>query len=507
MIASANIAFDSEKLSSPIGKLVADMYTKDPKVFNRGKISVWAAALIYAVAKENCIHFSDTDNPITLDRIADFFEDNKRTIGNKASKIYNEMGMSQFAPKYRIWMDNDTYTEVEEEDFITLIAVIELSWPKEKINELWEQFTDEFFVDELGYYEILADEIDDNKMTLTFEVADFFADEFIGRLDFIGEVIEVYEDTSNKNDFLPMEHYETFMRYHTSMNLDDKEFDSIEELNNYMQQFQNIPIDELPNHIPQNPVEQAEIQALDAYKLPKEESLIAIEKIITDYPNTVEAYVCKAGWEIDPENQLDILYEALEAGERKLDLDELNTEKMWWKFHHTRPYMRALNVLAIQLFRMDYIKESIEVIEDLLHKNPDDNQGIRYFAIQVFVEKGKWVKLKNLFQLFADEESIEFDLARMAYNYYKGKTKSRAKHNLEKLLIESPTLQAMCRHIDVPDSQEDEFVMAILEQLMSKDKKFTKWFSITLFEAYEKVFGFDHGQEAKVIPIDFINPN
>lgn len=506
-MASAIQAFDSPELTSPIVKLIADIHSNDEKVFTRGKPSIWAAALIYAVAKENNIHYSDSDNSISLERISDFFDENKRTIGNKASKIFNDMGMSQFYTKYSIWMENDAYSGVEEEEFIDLVVIIDLSRPIEKVSELWEEFRDEFQVDELGYYEIFEDKIERNKMTLILKVTDFFADELIKRLSFFGEVIDVYEDTTNKNDFLPNSHYDSFFRIHTSMNMDDKEFNDIEEINNYIQKFQNIPVNELAEHIPQNPVEQAEIQALDAYKLPRAESLEAIEKIIKDFPYTVEAYICKAGWEMDPEDQLDILYEAKEAGENKLDIEELNRENMWWKFHHTRPYMRALNLLAVQLYRMDYTKESIEIIEDLLHKNTDDNQGIRYFAIQVYVENGKWVKLKDLFRKFSDEDGIEFELGNMVYQYYKGKTKTQAKRYLENILLQSPYLMGLCKQEAVPDSNEDKFVTVVLGNVMSKDKKFAKWFSVTLFDLYEKNFGNVSEQDAKVIPFDFGNMN
>ncbi|WP_431271783.1 hypothetical protein [Dankookia sp. P2] len=50
----------------------------------------------------------------------------------------------------------------------------------------------------------------------------------------------------------------------------------------------------------------------------------------------------------------------------------------WWGVFATRPYMRAIAALADWQREHGDVESAAELYQDLLAKNPHDNQGIRY---------------------------------------------------------------------------------------------------------------------------------
>ena len=55
--------------------------------FYRGKSEIWAASIVYIIARLNFLFDKDNDNYISVDELCDYFNVNKSTIGNKASQI------------------------------------------------------------------------------------------------------------------------------------------------------------------------------------------------------------------------------------------------------------------------------------------------------------------------------------------------------------------------------------------------------------------------------------
>ena len=66
----------------------------------RGKSEIWAASIVYVIARLNFLFDKDSDNYISVDELCDFFNVKKTTVGNKASqieKIHNiTLGDKQF---------------------------------------------------------------------------------------------------------------------------------------------------------------------------------------------------------------------------------------------------------------------------------------------------------------------------------------------------------------------------------------------------------------------------
>jgi len=53
----------------------------------RGKSKIWAAAIIYVIARLNFLFDKDSNNYISIDELCEYFNVKKSTIGNKSSQI------------------------------------------------------------------------------------------------------------------------------------------------------------------------------------------------------------------------------------------------------------------------------------------------------------------------------------------------------------------------------------------------------------------------------------
>jgi tetratricopeptide (TPR) repeat protein len=60
----------------------------------------------------------------------------------------------------------------------------------------------------------------------------------------------------------------------------------------------------------------------------------------------------------------------------------------WYLELHTRPYMRARYNLGLSLMRLGDLKGAVREFRELLKRNPNDNQGVRYFIGPLYHRSG-----------------------------------------------------------------------------------------------------------------------
>jgi hypothetical protein len=60
---------------------------------HRGRVEIWAAAIVYAIARLNFLFSPETPNCLTTDEICSKFGVKKSTVGNKASMILDTLGI------------------------------------------------------------------------------------------------------------------------------------------------------------------------------------------------------------------------------------------------------------------------------------------------------------------------------------------------------------------------------------------------------------------------------
>jgi hypothetical protein len=76
----------------------------------RGKKEIWAASIIYVIARLNFLFDKENENSITSDIICDFFKTKKSTIGNKATQIEKACNLSIGAEGYCSKDITDSFT-------------------------------------------------------------------------------------------------------------------------------------------------------------------------------------------------------------------------------------------------------------------------------------------------------------------------------------------------------------------------------------------------------------
>jgi hypothetical protein len=66
----------------------------------RGKSEIWAASIMYVIARLNFLFDKDSDNFMSVDELCDYFNVKKSTIGNKATQIEKMYNISIGDKKY-----------------------------------------------------------------------------------------------------------------------------------------------------------------------------------------------------------------------------------------------------------------------------------------------------------------------------------------------------------------------------------------------------------------------
>lgn len=111
---------------------------------------------------------------------------------------------------------------------------------------------------------------------------------------------------------------------------------------------------------------------------------------------------------------IDNMRRTVEAGERALGKEffEENAGD-FWGILETRSYMRARSFLAQCLAEAGRRDEAIEHYEALLELNPDDNQGVRYCLMGLYLEANRLDGAATLFDQYEDEGTAMFAWARV----------------------------------------------------------------------------------------------
>lgn len=111
----------------------------------------------------------------------------------------------------------------------------------------------------------------------------------------------------------------------------------------------------------------------------------------------------------------------VETGERALGKEFFDENAgHFWGMLETRPYMRARSFLAQCLAETGHRDEAIEHYESLLKLNPNDNQGLRYCLMGLYLEEGHLNRVAGLFDQFEDEGSAIFAWARVLERFMAG---------------------------------------------------------------------------------------
>ncbi|MEZ4712414.1 MAG: hypothetical protein R3A44_34815 [Caldilineaceae bacterium] len=127
-------------------------------------------------------------------------------------------------------------------------------------------------------------------------------------------------------------------------------------------------------------------------------------------PDCADAYVLLAEEEADTvEEALHYYEQGVAAGERALGPETFEEGTgHFWGLLETRPYMRAREGLAEVLWRLGRTKEAITHFQEMLVLNPNDNQGVRYMLLNLYLDTGRDAEARALQKGYEEDGMAEW---------------------------------------------------------------------------------------------------
>lgn len=110
-------------------KLIKKMGRKREVPFKRGKLEIWAAAIIYAIGSINFLFDKSFEPYITAQQISDYFGTKNTTVSNKARQIKEMFKLTMFDHEFATEQIN------EKNPFNDLVMVDGLIVPLSSIPE------------------------------------------------------------------------------------------------------------------------------------------------------------------------------------------------------------------------------------------------------------------------------------------------------------------------------------------------------------------------------------
>ncbi len=122
------------------------------------------------------------------------------------------------------------------------------------------------------------------------------------------------------------------------------------------------------------------------------------------------------------EERLDHIKQAVAAGERAIKVygheDEIGH---FWGLLETRPYMRALQHLALEHRKHGRLSEAAEILKHMLHLNPNDNLGVRYILLHLHLQMSKAKDAQKLMAKYGDDHSAYWFFGKTLLYVLRGK--------------------------------------------------------------------------------------
>ena len=148
------LAFCEEHLNEEMAdyalKLCETLGRKRKISINRGSKEIWAASIVYVIARLNFLFDSESEFFLTADTICNFFGTKKSTIGSKASHIENICNLGLGAEGFCSPEISDSLTMVEMPNGLVIpkSMLTELDFVVEAANDEEERELEEFMAEQ-----------------------------------------------------------------------------------------------------------------------------------------------------------------------------------------------------------------------------------------------------------------------------------------------------------------------------------------------------------------------
>lgn len=127
------------------------------------------------------------------------------------------------------------------------------------------------------------------------------------------------------------------------------------------------------------------------------------QKLDPDCTDAQRLMVSLLPMELD--NRIQLMREVVAKAEQSLGEKFIEENKgHFWGVLSTRPYMRARQELGELLTAADKLEEAIAVYERMLELNPNDNQGVRYSLVGLYLAIKRGQAASDLLSRYPGEE-------------------------------------------------------------------------------------------------------
>jgi tetratricopeptide (TPR) repeat protein len=220
--------------------------------------------------------------------------------------------------------------------------------------------------------------------------------------------------------------------------IEAQNFNSAEEADAFMQKLLKDGQGKVPHVAPTTPLEQAMeiIHEAEAEHSLKRRVALA-RKALEVSPDCAEAYNLLAESETDPRRRLKLFEQGVTAGERAIGTANFEEWKeMFWGVVETRPYMRALQGVAVLSWLLGDRARAIDIYRRMLALNPNDNQGVRYSLSNCLLEENTpqaREELSELFKQYPDDSLANWTYSRALLHFQEaGHATVKSDHALKK---------------------------------------------------------------------------
>jgi len=144
-------------------------------------------------------------------------------------------------------------------------------------------------------------------------------------------------------------------------------------------------------------------------------------KALSIDPEAIDAYVILALSTDALGERVALLREAVRVGRKQwAEAIKRPSQQYFWLDIETRPFMRAVHNLALASWERGERDEAATLADFLLKLNPNDNQGIRFLALDWHGTLGNWDAVERLLKRYRNDASTEYLYAAALNAFRKG---------------------------------------------------------------------------------------
>ncbi len=227
--------------------------------------------------------------------------------------------------------------------------------------------------------------------------------------------------------------------------LDEKNFSSIEEANEFIEGLMASSGGQIPDVAPRTDVERAQDIMYEAWGTSSRKKRADLAKYALEIsPDCADAYALLAAETAKSlSEKADLFEQGVRAGERALGKEFLEEAAGgFWGLIETRPYMRARLGLASSLWGLAQRSAAIEHAREMLRLNPSDHQGVRDVLLEWLLTEGKDEEAGALLKRYEGDASADWLYGRALHALRTGGRSAKADRLLREAMEENAFVPA-----------------------------------------------------------------